>query len=85
MLYIDQIYFVIRITNICVDDWYNGMLIPKDSVVWIGIWTMHQDPSLYPEPEKFNPDRFAKHTKLAHEYAVGAEWDNRDTYPIIPD
>lgn len=60
------------------------MFIPKDSVIWIGIWTMHQDPTLYPEPEKFKPERFAKHTKLANEYAVGGEWENRDKSPFCP-
>ncbi|KFY55956.1 hypothetical protein V496_06863 [Pseudogymnoascus sp. VKM F-4515 (FW-2607)] len=64
------------------DDWYNGMFIPKDSVIWIGIWTMHQDPTLYPEPEKFKPERFAKHTKLANEICPGIHLAERSMWRI---
>lgn len=56
------------------------MLLPKGSVIWIAIWSMHQNPELYPEPERFNPDRFINHPKLANEYAVGANYTNRDHY-----
>jgi hypothetical protein len=62
------------------DDWYEGMFIPKGSMIWVGIWAMHQNEELYPEPERFNPDRFVNHTKLANEYAVGGDWENRDHY-----
>lgn len=62
------------------DDWYEGMFIPKGSTIWVGIWAMHQNDELDPEPEKFNPDRFRNHPKLANEYAVGGDWENRDHY-----
>jgi len=62
------------------DDWYEGMLIPKGATVWLGIWSMHQNPDLFPEPERFNPDRFVNHKGLANEYAVSADYKNRDHY-----
>lgn len=32
--------------------------IPKGQIVAASIWSIHHDPANYPEPEKFNPDRF---------------------------
>ncbi|GJE93448.1 cytochrome P450 [Phanerochaete sordida] len=37
---------------------YRGHLIPKNTVVIINSYTMHNDPQRFPEPEKFNPDRY---------------------------
>ncbi|KAJ6622792.1 cytochrome P450 [Mycena sp. CBHHK59/15] len=40
------------------DDIYNGYYIPKGSTVITNIWAMTHDASIYPEPERFNPDRY---------------------------
>ncbi|OJI97944.1 hypothetical protein ASPVEDRAFT_37406 [Aspergillus versicolor CBS 583.65] len=40
------------------DDVYEGYLIPKGSLVLPNIWTFTHDPSVYPNPTTFNPDRF---------------------------
>ncbi|KAJ3575310.1 hypothetical protein NP233_g1181 [Leucocoprinus birnbaumii] len=40
------------------DDWYDGYLIPKGSQVVHNSWAIFHDPSVYPSPEKFSPDRF---------------------------
>ncbi|KAF7346416.1 O-methylsterigmatocystin oxidoreductase [Mycena sanguinolenta] len=40
------------------DDIYNGYFIPKGTTVISNIWAMTRDESIYPEPERFNPDRF---------------------------
>ncbi|KAF7374545.1 O-methylsterigmatocystin oxidoreductase [Mycena sanguinolenta] len=37
---------------------YNGYFIPKGTMVISNIWAMTRDESIYPEPERFNPDRF---------------------------
>ncbi|KAF7365142.1 O-methylsterigmatocystin oxidoreductase [Mycena venus] len=39
-------------------DVYNGYFIPKGATVISNIWAMTRDESFYPEPERFNPDRF---------------------------
>ncbi|KAF7374521.1 O-methylsterigmatocystin oxidoreductase [Mycena sanguinolenta] len=40
------------------DDVYDGYFIPKGTAVISNIWAMTRDESIYPEPERFNPDRF---------------------------
>ncbi|KAJ6508704.1 cytochrome P450 [Mycena sanguinolenta] len=40
------------------DDIYDGYFIPKGAIVMGNIWAMTRDESIYPEPERFNPDRF---------------------------
>jgi cytochrome P450 len=37
----------------------NEMYIPKDTVVILNCFTLHHDEQRYPEPFKFNPDRYA--------------------------
>ncbi|KZS87613.1 cytochrome P450 [Sistotremastrum niveocremeum HHB9708] len=40
------------------DDIYNGMLIPKGSIVVPNIWAVTHDKTLYPNPMKFDPLRY---------------------------
>ncbi|KAJ7259558.1 cytochrome P450 [Mycena haematopus] len=40
------------------DDIYSGYFIPKGATMISNIWAMTRDESIYPEPERFNPDRF---------------------------
>lgn len=35
-----------------------GFVLPKDTKIWIPIHAIHHDPEHYPEPEKFDPNRF---------------------------
>ena len=46
----------------------------------MGVWAMHQNEKLYFDHEKFNPDRFLNHPKLANEYASSADYEGRDKY-----
>ncbi|KAF9070698.1 cytochrome P450 1 [Rhodocollybia butyracea] len=40
------------------DDFYNGYHIPKGCVVVPNIWAMNRDPNVYPDPDKFMPERY---------------------------
>lgn len=40
------------------DDEYKGYFIPRGTTVVANAWAMLHDPTVYPEPEIFNPDRF---------------------------
>ena len=41
------------------DDWYNGMFIPKGSMMIANVWNLNRDPEIYgPDAAHFNPARF---------------------------
>ncbi|KAH9849043.1 cytochrome P450 [Lenzites betulinus] len=40
------------------DDAYRGWYIQKGTVVWANIWSMLQDPAVFPEPTEFRPERY---------------------------
>lgn len=56
------------------------MIVPKDSTVILNVWGLHHDPTRFPNPEIFDPDRFAGRTLLAPDYASSADFENRDHY-----
>ncbi len=43
-----------------------GRTIPRDTVIIMDAWGVHLDPSVYPEPDRFMPERFLE---PAPEYA----------------
>eukprot|EP00057_Strongylocentrotus_purpuratus_P031817 XP_785761.3 PREDICTED: cytochrome P450 3A56 [Strongylocentrotus purpuratus] len=45
-------------THVC-----NGITIPKDSQVMFPVFAIHRDPALWPDPEKFDPERFTKENR----------------------
>jgi hypothetical protein len=67
------------------DDWYEGMLIPKDSTIFIPSWALHHSERYgYDDPFAFKPERYANHPKLANDYAGVANYNDRDKLPEIP-
>ncbi|CAG8611605.1 13180_t:CDS:2, partial [Ambispora leptoticha] len=40
------------------DDEYMGYHIPKNSMILLGMFSIHSDPTRYPNPHIFNPDRY---------------------------
>ncbi|XP_077880873.1 cytochrome P450 3A9-like isoform X2 [Ictidomys tridecemlineatus] len=53
-----------RILRVCKKDVeLNGVLIPKGTNVAIPIYSLHQNSTYWPEPEKFYPERFSKKNK----------------------
>lgn len=48
------------------DHKYQDIFIPEGTGVFIGVTSIHNDPKLWPQPEKFQPERFAgEYDKLA--------------------
>jgi cytochrome P450 len=41
------------------DDTIDGFLIPKSTLIFITPYVTHRDPKYWPDPERFDPDRFA--------------------------
>lgn len=35
-----------------------GVEVPKGRVIFVPTWSLHRDPTSWPDPEKFDPDRF---------------------------
>nr|XP_061792471.1 cytochrome P450 3A30-like isoform X2 [Nerophis lumbriciformis] len=51
----------------------NGVVIPKGMTVVVPTWPLHRNDDLWPEPEKFKPERFSKENK-----------DSIDPYAYLP-
>jgi len=50
-----------RTDRTCVKDWEeDGLFIPKGMNLSIPVYVIHHDPSIWPEPETFQPERFLK-------------------------
>lgn len=66
------------------DDWYQGMLIPKDATVVIPSYAIHRSEKFnYKTPDEFNPQRYLNHPRLASDYAGSPDFNNRDKSPFI--
>ena len=37
----------------------NKVTIPKGLKIWIPTYAIHNDPDIYPDPDKFDPERFS--------------------------
>ncbi|KAK5451326.1 hypothetical protein LTS15_008090 [Exophiala xenobiotica] len=61
------------------DDYYEGMLIPKDSTIIVPVWALHHGDE-FDDENDFRPERYLGHSKLANDYAGSPDWANRDHY-----
>jgi hypothetical protein len=57
--------------------------MPKESTVFVGVWTLNHDESVFKDAEKFIPERYEGLDKLASHYAGVADFQKRDKYPIV--
>ncbi len=57
------------------DDEFDGLKIPKETMVLMSIYELHRNKDFWEGPEKFNPDRFDKSSKSENQdyyYPFGA-------------
>nr|QUF59372.1 cytochrome p450 CYP3044B5 [Brachionus angularis] len=58
----------IRFDRVADDDYeYEGIKIKKGALVIVPIWALHYDKEIYPDPEKFIPERFNEENKKLRE------------------
>jgi cytochrome P450 len=50
---------------------YKGIYIPANSVVCLQQYPIHYDPTLFPDPHSFKPERFLNHPYGSGHYAAG--------------
>ncbi|CAH1245682.1 CYP3A5 [Branchiostoma lanceolatum] len=63
-----------RFDRVCKEDTeVKGLHIPVGTIVTFPAYAIHHDPELWPEPEKFKPERFSKE-----------EQETRDPYSFLP-
>jgi cytochrome P450 len=62
---------------------FDGVLIPRNTRVRIAVWEAHKDPSRFPDPFRFDPNRFLGKRPSPDDYAplgldkhrcLGADW-----------
>jgi len=57
--------------RVCVKPYTFAQTTPQDPTInlkvgdflWVPIYSIHHDPKYYPDPEKFNPERFSEESK----------------------
>ncbi|KAF2971657.1 hypothetical protein GQX73_g1917 [Xylaria multiplex] len=65
--------------TIC-DDEYLGYKIPKGARVVLNVWAIHNNPSRYPEPHRFDPSRWAHDSQTSAESANNRDPSKRDQF-----
>lgn len=45
-----------------------GFSFPKDAVTFVSPWAVHHNPNVWPDPERFDPERFVDRTPVRGDY-----------------
>jgi len=62
------------------DDNFEGTFMPKDSIIFIGVWGLHHDKNHFTDPNTFKPERYDGYDRLASHYAGSPDYMRRDHY-----
>ncbi|KAI0164381.1 cytochrome P450 [Hypoxylon sp. FL1284] len=62
------------------DDEYMGYTIPKGAAVMWNVWAIHNDPSRYANPRRFDPSRWADDSQTSAEAAMNSDVSKRDHF-----
>lgn len=64
-----SVSFISRLASKDIDT-FSGYRIPNGTHIHIHIYDLHHNPNIYPDPEKFDPDRFLpENTLTRHPFA----------------
>ena len=59
---------ILRLDRVCTQDYkYENIKIPKGHLWGVSVWAIHHDPEIYPDPYKFDPERFSEDNKKKRE------------------
>jgi cytochrome P450 family 619 len=67
-------------SDFILDEWVDGKLLPKGTVVFVNVWGLHHDKTKIPDSDVFDPDHYKGRTASSSEYANSADYENRDHY-----
>lgn len=62
------------------DEQYMGFRLPKGAALMNNVWAIHTDASRYPNPHKFDPDRFQDDLQNSYDAAVNPDVSRRDHF-----
>lgn len=62
------------------DDFYMGYRIPAGAGVINNVWGIHYDERRYPNPRRFDPDRFKDDYQSAYDSAINPDVSKRDHF-----
>ncbi|KAJ3805577.1 cytochrome P450 [Lentinula lateritia] len=61
------------------DDWYEGYLIPKGTIIFPNVWSMNHDQETYgPDADQFSPERFIQKSETGNGFVLRPEFENND-------
>ena len=59
-----------RLERVANNDYeFEGIKIKKGQVIAVSIYAMHHDPTIYPNPDQFDPNRFSEENKKTRDSA----------------
>ncbi|KAK5018899.1 hypothetical protein LTR16_012727, partial [Cryomyces antarcticus] len=62
------------------DDEYMGFHIPKGAGVLNNVWGIHMDPTRYPDPRRYDPERYKDDFQNAGDAASNPDASKRDHF-----
>ncbi|KAI1322760.1 putative cytochrome P450 [Xylariaceae sp. FL0255] len=62
------------------EDHYMGFRLPKGAMLVNNVYTIHRDATRYPDPSRFDPDRFKDNTDNLYDSAINPDPAQRDQF-----
>lgn len=79
MNFLYNLFFFICVTNLIKLVVYKNYIIPKGTILVSNVHSLHNDSTTFPDPEKFDPERFINDTRSMYASSNG-NVQNRDHF-----